>query len=190
MSARPRRHGRAGFAAQALRNFGCDVIGSAGSDEKCAVLEKMGITAFNYKKKSVLSELKRLAPRGIDIYFDNVGGEFLEASIEVMREFGRIIACGSISQYDKHASDRFGVKNLFHIVAKRIKYQVTSCTLTPSGSCCRWLTHDCVLIIHIAPHCMIPPYCTAPRYRATSRCRAHNSRRRTSLRRLRRWAGG
>eukprot|EP01047_Picozoa_sp_COSAG01_P063637 COSAG01_NODE_8280_length_2846_cov_2.831452_2_plen_74_part_00 len=47
-----------------------------------------------------------------------MGGETLEASIEVMREFGRIIACGSISQYDKHAADRYGVKNLFHIVVR------------------------------------------------------------------------
>eukprot|EP01047_Picozoa_sp_COSAG01_P063636 COSAG01_NODE_8280_length_2846_cov_2.831452_1_plen_269_part_00 len=58
-------------AAQTLRNLGCVVIGSAGTDEKCARLEKMGILAVNYNKKDLLLELKRLAPNGLDIYFDN-----------------------------------------------------------------------------------------------------------------------
>lgn len=110
-------------AAQVLRNFGCEVIGSAGSDEKVEMLTRMGITAFNYNKERTLDALRRLCPKGLDIFFDNVGGETLEAAIEVMKDFGRIIVCGAISQYDKPAEERYGIRNLFHVTAKRITMQ-------------------------------------------------------------------
>lgn len=107
-------------AVQVLRNFGCDVVGSAGSDEKVELLTKMGIAAFNYNKENTIDALRRLCPQGLDIFFDNVGGETLEAAIEVMKDFGRIIVCGAISQYDLPAEKRYGIRNLFHITAKRI----------------------------------------------------------------------
>lgn len=107
-------------AAQCLKIMGCTVVGSAGSADKVALLREMGIEAFNYKDEAPLAALQRLAPAGIDIYFDNVGGEILEAAIEVMRDHGRIVACGQISQYDRAPAERYGVKNLFHVVAKRI----------------------------------------------------------------------
>jgi len=107
-------------AAQVLRNLGCDVIGSAGSDDKVELLRSMGIKAFNYKRESTLDALRRLCPKGLDIFFDNVGGETLEAAIEVMNDFGRIIVCGAISQYDLPPERRYGVRNLFHVTAKRI----------------------------------------------------------------------
>lgn len=107
-------------AVQILRNLGCTVVGSAGSDEKVQTLERLGVSAFNYNKEKTLDALKRLCPKGLDIYFDNVGGETLEAALEVMKDFGRIIVCGAISQYDLPPEKRYGIRNLFHITAKRI----------------------------------------------------------------------
>lgn len=111
-------------AAQCLKLMGCSrVIGSAGSAEKCALLEQLGIEAFNYKEEPPLVALQRLCPDGIDIYFDNVGAEHLEAALEVMKDQGRVVACGTISGYDVPPEERYGVKNLFLVVAKSITFQ-------------------------------------------------------------------
>ena len=59
----------------------------------------------------------------MDIYFDNVGGPTLEAALEVMNDFGRVIMCGSISQYDLPPKERYGIRNLFHVTAKRLTMQ-------------------------------------------------------------------
>ncbi|EEP77984.1 succinate dehydrogenase cytochrome b small subunit [Uncinocarpus reesii 1704] len=64
--------------------------------------------------------LKRLAPEGLDIYYENVGGEHLEAAIDAMNDFGRIVACGMISQYNLKPEDRYPVKNIFLTVSKRL----------------------------------------------------------------------
>merc|ERR1712217_133876 len=101
-------------AVQTLKNLGCArVIGSAGSDEKCKFLESLGAEAFNYRNESTLEALKRLCPEGINVMFDNVGGETLEAAIEMMNDGGRICMCGAISQYNTRPEARHGVKNLF-----------------------------------------------------------------------------
>jgi NADPH-dependent curcumin reductase CurA len=108
-------------AGQLAKLRGCRVIGSAGSAEKVAfLLEECGFdSAFNYKDGPVLDQLKQLAPEGIDVYFDNVGGEFLEAALAVLRLHGRIIACGGISGYN--AEQPFpGPANLFNITTKRL----------------------------------------------------------------------
>jgi len=110
-------------ACQTLKNLGCRVVGSAGSDEKVAVLQEHGIEAFNYKKETTLEGLRRLCPDGLNVFFDNVGGETLEHALEMMNDFGRIVMCGAISQYDKLPSERYGVKNLFHVIAKQLKMQ-------------------------------------------------------------------
>jgi len=67
--------------------------------------------------------LRRLCPDGLNVFFDNVGGETLEHALEMMNDFGRIVMCGAISQYDKLPSERYGVKNLFHVIAKQLKMQ-------------------------------------------------------------------
>merc|ERR1711968_5766 len=67
--------------------------------------------------------LRDHAPNGIDIYFENVGGEMLEAVLENMNNFGRIVARGMISQYDKPYEERYGVRNLFLMVTKRLLMQ-------------------------------------------------------------------
>jgi NADPH-dependent curcumin reductase CurA len=113
------------IACQIARIQGCRVIGSAGSDEKTAWLrEEAGVDeAFNYKKAdSVLSALEKAAPDGIDIYFENVGGEHLNAALQCMRDFGRIILCGMISQYNVEHSPP-GPGKLFLMIPRRIRMQ-------------------------------------------------------------------
>ncbi|KAJ4298811.1 hypothetical protein N0V88_003849 [Collariella sp. IMI 366227] len=107
---------------QIAKREGLRVIGSVGSDEKLEfITEELGFDAgFNYHKERPGDALKRLAPEGIDIYYENVGGEHLEAAIDAMNDFGRIVACGMISQYSLPAEERYGVKNLFMITSKRI----------------------------------------------------------------------
>lgn len=90
------------LAGQLARLLGASrVIGSAGSAEKVARLEDLGFdSAFDYKQVSARAGLKQAAPKGIDLYFDNVGGDHLEAAISAMRVGGRIALCGAISQYN------------------------------------------------------------------------------------------
>ena len=108
-------------AGQLAKLRGCRVIGSAGSDEKVKfLLEECGFDiAFNYKSGPTLEQLDRVAPDGIDVYFDNVGGESLEAALAVLRTHGRIIACGSISSYNDEKPQP-GPTNLMNIVTKRL----------------------------------------------------------------------
>jgi hypothetical protein len=108
-------------AGQLAKIHGCRVIGSAGSAEKVRVLlEECGFDrAFNYKAAPVRDQLKREAPDGIDVYFDNVGGETLEAALAALRVHGRVVACGSISGYNNEKPQP-GPSNLSNIVTKRL----------------------------------------------------------------------
>lgn len=103
----------------------CRVIGSAGKPEKIQWLkDKAGIDAvINYKETSDLAgELRKLAPDGVDVYFDNVGGEHLEAAIEVLNDFGVCVECGMISTYNA-TEPPAAPRNLFKVIAKRIRMQ-------------------------------------------------------------------
>ncbi|KAI1323639.1 hypothetical protein F5Y16DRAFT_332434 [Xylariaceae sp. FL0255] len=108
---------------QIAKHEGLTVIGSCGSDEKVDFVTKdLGFdSAFNYKKEKPADALKRLAPNGIDIYFENVGGEHLEAALDAMKPGGRIPVCGMISDYNSPPEQRYGVKNLFQIIAKTLE---------------------------------------------------------------------
>ena len=108
-------------AGQLAKIRGCKVIGSAGSLEKVKFLrEECGFDiAFDYKTGPVVEQLKVEAPDGIDVYFDNVGGESLEAALSTLRVHGRIIACGGISGYNEE-KPRPGPSNLFNITTKRL----------------------------------------------------------------------
>jgi NADPH-dependent curcumin reductase CurA len=108
-------------AGQLASLRGCHVIGSAGSESKVKfLLEECGFDrAFDYKVGPVLEQLNRAAPDGIDVYFDNVGGETLEAALSALRVHGRIIACGSISSYNEEKPQP-GPSNLFNMVTKRL----------------------------------------------------------------------
>jgi NADPH-dependent curcumin reductase CurA len=87
------------LVGQIAKKEGLTVIGSVGSDEKLDfIVNELGFDAgFNYKKEKPGAALKRLAPQGIDIYYENVGGEHLEAALDNMNVFGRIVACGMVS---------------------------------------------------------------------------------------------
>lgn len=86
------------IVGQIAKREGLKVIGSVGSDEKLDFITKeLGFdSGFNYKKENVLEALPRLAPDGIDIYFENVGGEHLEAALANMNKGGRIPVCGMV----------------------------------------------------------------------------------------------
>jgi NADPH-dependent curcumin reductase CurA len=109
------------MAGQLAKRRGCSVIGSAGSAEKVARLTgELGFdAAFNYRDGEVLKQLMTAAPDGIDAYFDNVGGDHLEAAIACMREHGRIAACGAIARYNDEAAVP-GPRNMFLFVTRRL----------------------------------------------------------------------
>ncbi|EXU64232.1 NADP-dependent oxidoreductase [Streptomyces sp. PRh5] len=100
------------------------VIGSAGSDEKVRVLlDEYGFdAAFNYKNGPVADQLKEAAPDGIDVYFDNVGGEHLEAAIGRLKVHGRVTVCGMISQYNA-TEPTPAPRNLAMVIGKRLRIQ-------------------------------------------------------------------
>ncbi len=108
-------------AGQLAKLRGCQVIGSAGSAEKVKFLrQQCGFdVAFDYKVSPIREQLKVEVPNGIDVYFDNVGGETLEAALSVLRVHGRIIACGGISGYNAE-KPKPGPNNLFNMITKRL----------------------------------------------------------------------
>jgi NADPH-dependent curcumin reductase CurA len=96
------------------------VVGSAGSAAKVARLKELGFdAAFNYKDGAVADLLREAAPNGIDVYFDNVGGDHLEAAIGRLNKHGRVALCGSIAQYNNVAPAP-GPRNLALAVGKRL----------------------------------------------------------------------
>ncbi|OAP59449.1 hypothetical protein AYL99_06747 [Fonsecaea erecta] len=105
---------------------GLHVIGSVGDDRKLDfILNDLKFTSgFNYKKESMAEAVKRLAPNGLDIFYDNVGGELLDVALTNMKDFGRIVACGSISTYNNGKDTTpYGVKNYSQVVRKRLRWQ-------------------------------------------------------------------
>ena len=111
------------LVGQLAKLEGMYVVGSAGSDDKVAYLKDQlhFDAAFNYKKEKPSEALPKYCPKGIDIYYENVGGETLEAALDNMNLFSRIVVCGMISQYN--TADKHGVRNLMQIVSKRITMQ-------------------------------------------------------------------
>jgi NADPH-dependent curcumin reductase CurA len=109
-------------AAQIAKIKGCHVIGSAGSDEKCRWLkEELGLdVAINYKQGELRTSLKVAAPKGIDVYFENVGGEHLNAALPRMNALGRIAVCGMISAYNNFGAVSEPVTTLSNIIYNRV----------------------------------------------------------------------
>ncbi|MEE4349069.1 MAG: NADP-dependent oxidoreductase [Pacificimonas sp.] len=89
---------------------GCDVVGMAGGPEKCAFIRDHGCrAAIDYKADNLEAKLDELRPDGIDLYFDNVGGETLTACLERLRMHARVVLCGSISEYTR--DEPYGLEN-------------------------------------------------------------------------------
>lgn len=100
------------------------VIGSAGSDAKVSLLtERYGFdAAFNYRDGDVRGQLKAAAPDGIDVYFDNVGGEHLSAALARLNRFGRVAVCGAISAYNSTGAEE-GITGMTNIVRNSLRIE-------------------------------------------------------------------
>jgi hypothetical protein len=103
---------------------GLRVVGIAGSDEKCDYLVKeLGFdSAVNYKNSALHEQLKTACPNGVDVYFDNVGGEILDIALAEMNDFGRVVVCGSIAKYNATAPAP-GPYNFSMVTSKRLRIQ-------------------------------------------------------------------
>ncbi len=112
------------IVCQIAKLRGCKVVASAGADAKLAWLKSVGVDeVVNYKTSgNLLEAVRKAAPHGIDIYFDNVGGEHLEVALEVARPHARFIECGMISAYND-TEVKPGPRNIIYVVGKSIKMQ-------------------------------------------------------------------
>lgn len=111
-------------AAQIARIKGCRSVGIAGGAEKCRWLREEARldAAIDYKNEDVGARLAELCPDGVDVYFDNVGGEMLETVMGHMAQGGRIACCGAISTYNQGLR-RPGPSNMFQLIEKRLTLQ-------------------------------------------------------------------
>lgn len=107
------------LAGQLAKLAGCRVIGTAGGPEKCRSLaSELGFdAAVDYREGDLVGRLREVAPEGVDVYFDNVGGDHLAAALEVANPFARFIECGMITGYNEAVP---GPENLSQIVGKKI----------------------------------------------------------------------
>jgi NADPH-dependent curcumin reductase CurA len=113
------------LAGQIARNLGATrVVGSAGSAQKVSyVVDELGFdSAFDYHEGKVAGRLREHAPDGLDVYFDNVGGDHLEGAIANMKDFGRIALCGAVSQYNATEAAP-GPRNMWLVVTRRLRLQ-------------------------------------------------------------------
>ncbi|MCG8443574.1 MAG: NADP-dependent oxidoreductase [Caulobacterales bacterium] len=98
------------IVAQLARIAGCEVVGIAGGPDKCAFVRSLGCTAaIDYRQEDVRARIAQLFPTGVDLYFDNVGGEILMAALDHLAMNGRVVLCGSISEYTR--AEPFGPTN-------------------------------------------------------------------------------
>ncbi len=112
------------IAGQLAKIHGARVVGIAGSDEKCTfIVDELGFdAAINYKSEDVDARVKELLPDGIDIYYDNVGGEILDIALANIRLGARVVICGGITRYNKSGPIP-GPVNYFNLVYKRAKME-------------------------------------------------------------------
>jgi len=113
-----------GIAGQIAKIKGCRVIGIAGGAEKCKhLVEDLGFDgAIDYKNENIYAGIKEHCPKGIDVYFDNVGGEILDAALARLRMHARIVICGAISQYNNTGAIN-GPKNYLSLLVNRATMQ-------------------------------------------------------------------
>jgi NADPH-dependent curcumin reductase len=114
------------LVGQIAKLQGCRVVGIAGGEAKCAyLLRELGFdAAIDYKARDIAASLKELAPNGVDVYFDNVGGDTLDAALANLARGARVVICGAISQYNNSLDDGSpappqGPKNYMKIVTAR-----------------------------------------------------------------------
>jgi NADPH-dependent curcumin reductase CurA len=131
------------LVGQLAKRHGCKVVGSAGGPEKCQyVVEELGLDACSdYRQGDLEGQLKGVAPDGVDVYFDNVGGDHLRAAIAVANPFARLVECGMIAGYNEKVEPP---DNLMLIVGKKLTVRgfivwdhahATRCSSGTSGRC-------------------------------------------------------
>jgi NADPH-dependent curcumin reductase CurA len=108
---------------QLAKIAGCRAVGIAGGAQKCGyVVNELGFDAcVDYKAGNLYRDLKEACPKGVDVYFENVGGETTDVLLRLMNPFSRMIVCGLIAEYN--ATDPYGVKMFRSILVNRIKVQ-------------------------------------------------------------------
>lgn len=111
-------------AGQIARLSGCRTIGITGSPDKVALCRDLGFDAvIDYKAPGTLDEkIAAAAPQGIDVYFDNVGGEILDAILPHLADHGRVVVCGMIANYN-NADEQYPIRNLWQLLVKRATMQ-------------------------------------------------------------------
>ncbi|MEK6154989.1 NADP-dependent oxidoreductase [Flavobacteriaceae bacterium 3-367] len=112
------------IVGQIAKIKGCRVVGIAGGTDKCRYIkEELGFDgAIDYKSEKLSDALKRECPKGIDVYFDNVGGEILDAALTRLRMHARIVICGAISQYNNKTAVK-GPSNYLSLLVNRASMQ-------------------------------------------------------------------
>ena len=112
------------IAGQIAKLKGCRVVGIAGGKEKCKVLiEELGFDGvIDYKNEDVIAGLKRECPKGVDVYFDNVGGDILDAVLSQLNFKARVIICGAISQYNNKEAVK-GPANYLSLLVNRARME-------------------------------------------------------------------
>lgn len=113
-------------AGQIAKIKGCRVIGIAGGPDKCgSVVNRYGFDAcIDYKNENVGKAIRTHCPKGVDVYFDNVGGPTLEAALQNIAMHGRIVLCGAISQYNVMSVDGMaGPRNYMQLLVKRARME-------------------------------------------------------------------
>src|SRR5258707_11140062 len=112
-----------GVVGQLARARGCRIVGIAGGKAKCDyVVQELGFDAcIDYKAGNLLQDLRIHCPKGVDVYFENVGGVILDTMLRLMNLRSRIIICGLIAEYN--ASEPYGYKMLRSVLVNRIKMQ-------------------------------------------------------------------
>ena len=112
------------IAGQIAKIKGCRVIGIAGGAEKCLYLvNELGFdAAIDYKSETIRKALENHCPTGIDVYFDNVGGDILDDALTLLARKARVVICGAISQYDNGEPGR-GPKNYMHLLLRRARME-------------------------------------------------------------------
>jgi len=107
-------------AGQIARIKGCNVVGIAGGAEKCSyVVKQLGFNAaIDYKSENVFKSLQKHCPKGVDVYFDNVGGDILDAVLTQLARGARVIICGAISQYNSTTGIK-GPSNYLSLLVNR-----------------------------------------------------------------------
>jgi len=117
--------GAVGLAVgQIAKIQGCKVIGIAGSEEKIQMLKEFGYdTGCNYKSADFEEQFKKSCPKGVDVYYDNVGGHVSDVVMKQVNVHARVVCCGTISQYNNESKEDIGLRPQWILVERSVKMQ-------------------------------------------------------------------